>query len=145
MITLAELHPDKALADLLQGKVSIAISSKQNRIVKVYAQGERPNVNLSDEFIEILPNGLIRAMTEPMGVYRGNLALMFYCKAQSNSTAKSNRINSMLSQVESLTHYKHNGKFLFKINANNLITPLSYNASTGYTTTTINIEWHTTE
>ena len=84
-------------------------------------------------------------MTKPMGVYRGNLAVTLYCKAQSNGTAKENRMNSMLSQVESLVNHKSNGKFFFEINPSNVITPMTYNLATGYTTLTINIEWNTTE
>lgn len=145
MITLAELHPDKALEALLEGNVSIAISSSESRIAEVYRQGERPNTDLGDEFIDVLPNGVVRAMTKPMGVYRGNLALTLYCKAQSNGTAKENRINSMLSQVESLVNCKSSGKFFFEINPSNVITPMTYNSATGYTTITINIEWNTTE
>lgn len=145
MITLSELHPDKALEALLQDNVSIAISASESRIAEVYRQGERPNTNLGDEFIDVLPNGVVRAMTKPMGVFRGNLALTIYCKAQSNGTAKENRINSMLSQVESLVNCKASGKFFFKIIPSNAITPMTYNSATGYTTITINIEWNTTE
>lgn len=145
MITLAELHPDKALEALLQGNVSIAISASDSRIAEVYRQGERPNTDLGDEFIDVLPNGVVQAMTKPLGVYRGNLAVTLYCKAQSDGTAKFNRINSMLSQVESLANYKSSGKFFFKITPSNVITPMTYNSATGYTTMTINIEWNTTE
>lgn len=145
MITLAELHPDKALETLLQGNVSIAISASESRIAEVYRQGERPNTDLGDEFIDVLPNGVVQAMTKPLGVYRGNLAVTLYCKAQSDGTTKFNRINSMLSQVESLANYKSSGKFFFKITPSNVITPMTYNSATGYTTMTINIEWNTTE
>jgi hypothetical protein len=145
MITLAELHPDKALEALLKGNVSIAISASESRIAEVYRQGERPNTDLGDEFIDILPNGVVQAMTKPLGVYRGNLAVTLYCKAQSDGTVKFNRINSMLSQVESLVNCKSSGKFFFKITPSNVITPMTYNSATGYTTITINIEWNTTE
>ena len=145
MIPLSQLQPDKALKDLLDGNVSIAISSSESRIAEVYRQGERPNTDLGGEFIDVLYNGTIRAMTKPMGVYRGNLAVTLYCKAQSDGTAKFNRINSMVSQVESLVNCKSSGKFFFEINPSNVITPMTYNSATGYITMTINIEWNTTE
>lgn len=145
MIKLSELHPDKALEMLLEGNVSIEISEEESRVALIYRQGERPNTDLGDEFIEILPNGVVRAMTKPMGVYRGNLAVILYCKAQSDGTAKENRINSMLSQLESLVNCKSSSKFFFEINPSNVITPISYNSATGYTTMTLNVEWHTTE
>jgi hypothetical protein len=145
MITLSQLHPDKALKDLLDGNVEIAISSSESRIAKVYGQGERPNTNLGDEFIDVLYNGTIRAMTKPMSVYRGNLAITMYCKAQSDGTSKSNRLNSMLSQVESLVNNKASGKYFFEIPSSNVIIPASYNSATGYTTIVVNIEFRTTE
>ena len=145
MIKLSELHPDKALETLLEGNVSIEISEEESRVALIYRQGERPNTDLGDEFIEVLPNGVVRAMTKPMGVYRGNLAVILYCKAQSDGTVKFNRINSMLSQLESLVNCKSSGKFFFEINPSNVITPISYNSATGYTTMTLNVEWHTTE
>lgn len=145
MITLSQLHPDKALKDLLDGNVEIAISSSESRIAKVYGQGERPNTNLGDEFIDVLYNGTIRAMTKPMSVYRGNLAITLYCKAQSDGTSKSNRLNSMLSQVESLVNNKASGKYFFEIPSSNVIIPASYNSATGYTTIVVNIEFRTTE
>lgn len=145
MILLSELHPDVALKSLLEGNVSIAISDDESRIADIYRQGERPNVDLSDEFIEILPNGVIQSMVKPMGLYRGNLAVMIYCKAQSDGTAKFNRINSILGQVERLVHCKSNGKYFFEINLANLITPFTYNSSTGYTSMILNVSWNTTE
>lgn len=145
MISLSQLEPDKALKDLLDGKVEIAISSSESRIAKVYRQGERPNIDLGDEFIDVLYNGTIRAMTKPMGVYRGNLAITLYCKAQSDGTAKFNRITSMLKQVELLVNNKASGKYFFAIPLNNIITPMSYNAATGYMTMVVNIEYRTTE
>ena len=145
MITLADLNPDQALEILLEDNVTIAVSASESRVAEVYRQGERPNTDLGDEFIEVLPNGVIRAMTKPMGVVRGNLAVTLYCKAQSNGTAKFNRIKSMLSQVESLVNAKSSGVFFFEINPSNVITPMTYNSATGYTTMTINVEWNTTE
>lgn len=145
MIRLKDLQPDQALKDLLDGKITIDVSANESRIAKVYKQGERPNTNLGDEFVEILHNGVIRSMTKPFGYYRGNLAITLYCKAQSDGTAKSNRISSMLSQIEALTSSKPSGKFFFAINEDNIITPISVNATTGYATIVLNIAWHTTE
>lgn len=145
MIRLKDLQPDQALKDLLDGKITIDVSANESRIAKVYKQGERPNTNLGDEFVEILHNGVIRSMTKPFGYYRGNLAITLYCKAQSDGTAKFNRINSMLSQLETLVNGKSSGKFFFDINEDNIITPISVNATTGYATIVLNIAWHTTE
>lgn len=145
MIRLEDLQPDQALKTLLEGKIEIALSEDNSRIAQIYKQGERPSTIAGDEFIEILHNGVIRSMTKPFGFYRGNLAIMLYCKAQSNGVAKFNRINSMLNQVESLCNGKSSGKFFFAINEDNIITPVSINSTTGYATIVVNIAWHTTE
>lgn len=144
-MNIKDLQPDKALKDLLDGKVEIALSATESRIAKVYKQGERPNTDLGDEFIDILYNGAIRSVTKPLGLYRGNLAITLYCKAHTDGTAKDKRINSMLSQVESLSNGKVNGKFFFEVNEDNIITPITINATTGYATMVVNITWHTTE
>jgi hypothetical protein len=145
MIPLSELQPDKALKDLIDDNIFIALSPSESRIAEVYRQGERPNTDLGDEFIDVLYNGAIRAMTHPLGAYRGNLAVTLYCKAQSDGTAKFNRIYSMLRQVELLVKGKSSGKYFFTITPNNVITPMSYNSATGYMMMVINIEFHTTE
>jgi hypothetical protein len=144
-MNIKDLQPDQALKDLLDGKVEIALSASESHIAKVYKQGERPNTDLGDEFIGILYNGVIRSMTKPLGVYRGNLSITLYCKAQTDGTAKFNRMNSMVSQVEALSKNKSSGAFFFEINEDNIITPISINATTGYATTTLNIAWHTNE
>jgi hypothetical protein len=145
MKTLKDLQPDQALKDLLDGKITIELSESESRIAKVYGQGERPNINLGDEFIDILYNGTIRSMTKPLGVYRGNLAISLYCKAQTDGVAKLNRINSMLSQVEALSNGKVSNGFFFEVNEDNIITPISVNPTNGYANTVLNINWHTTE
>ena len=145
MIPLSQLQPDKALKDLIDDNIFIALSPSESRIAKVYRQGERPIDDVGEEFIDVLYNGAIRAMTKPLGAYRGNLAVTLYCQAQSDGTAKFNRINSMVRQVELLVNDKVSGKFYFTITPNNVITPISYNSTTGYMMMVMNVEFHTTE
>jgi hypothetical protein len=142
-MNIKDLQPDQALKYLLDNRIAIALSVEESRIAKVYKQGERPNIDLGDEFVDILHNGVIRAMTKPLGMYRGNLAVVLYCKAQTDGTIKSNRIDSMFSQVALLCNGKSSGRFFFEINEDNIITPISVNATTGYATLTLNIAWHT--
>ena len=144
MMILSDLHPDRALKKILENKVAIDISSLETRIASIYCQGERPNTDLEDEFIEVLFNGTIRAMAHPLGVYKGNLAITLYCKSQSNGVSKLNRIDSMVKQVEALINYKSKDNIYFEINPNNVITPIIYNEATGYTTMTLNVEFKST-
>lgn len=144
-MTLAELTPDTALKTLLDGNVSVQTSETESYALKVYGQDERPNMNLDDEFIEIYSNGVIQSLTKPHGVYRGNLALVVYVRANSDGTAKKNRTRQVLEQVEQLVSDKSQGGFFFEFDASNVITPTTTSQTTGYATTVLNISWHTTE
>ena len=145
MNKVSSLAPDKALASLIEDEISVEISAEDSRIVPIYRQGSHPSTETPDEFIEVLHNGVIRAMTQPLGLFRGNLAVVVYCKTFANGTAKFARIESMMTQIESLVDGKESDKIYFEVDSDNLITPVTYDAETGYSIVILNIEWHTTE
>lgn len=138
----SELAPDKALANLLDGKVVIQTSPTQSRKIKVYAQAEQPQDGLSDEFVSIFYNGTLRSRTKPLGIIRGNLALTIYCKSNSDGTAKRNRIDSMVEQIVKLVNCKSKAGFFFELDVANIITPTTVNLTNGYATTILNVVWH---
>lgn len=144
MSTLASLTPDTALKALLNGNVSVQTSATASYILKVYGQGERPNTDLDDEFIEIYNNGVVQSLTRPYGLFTGNLALVIYIRANSDNTAKKNRTRQVLEQVEALVSCKTQDGYFFEFTLDNVITPTTTDISTGYATTVLNIEWHTT-
>lgn len=145
MSTIATLAPDKALVSLIEGKISVNLSSTESRIVPVYRQGGRPNTVEDEEFIDVLHNGVIKAITRPLGAYKGNLAVAIYCKAFDDGTAKFNRIESIMVQLEALVSFRYGSEIYFEVDNNNLITPLTYDAESGYSIVILNIEWHTTQ
>lgn len=145
MNKVSNLAPDKALAALIDGEITVELSATDSRTVPIYRQGSRPSVDAPEEFIEVLHNGIIRAMTHPLGVFRGNLAVVVYCKAFANGTAKFDRIESIMGQLEGLVDGKESGKVYFEVDSDNLITPVTYDAESGYSIVILNIEWHTTE
>ena len=57
MTSIANLNPDVALAALLDGKVSVQTSKTKSHTIKVYADEERPNKGVGDEFIDVEWNG----------------------------------------------------------------------------------------
>jgi hypothetical protein len=140
---IKDLNPNQALKDLLIGKVNITLSESESRTVAIYKQGERPNVDLGDEFIDVLNNGIISSTTKPFGMFKGNLAVTLYCKANADGTAKLKRINSMLSQVESLVKDKKSGDYFFEFVPNNVITPITVDSTSGYAILVVNISWYT--
>lgn len=139
-MTVEELNPDVALKALLDGKVTVDADAK---IVKVYAQGEQPNVGVDGDYITVLNNGVIRSLTNPMGLFEGKLALSIHCKLNSNRTIKLNRIRKLVAQCVRLAEGKTSQGFFFRLDPTNVITPPTPNDTTGYATTALNVAWHT--
>jgi hypothetical protein len=137
MAKLSEIEADLALKSLLTGKIAT-----DKDVLKVYGQYEQPNSGLDDDFIRIYYNGNIRSRTYPIGVFDGNLALQLFCKCNNDGTAKRNRIRRLLAEVETYVDRKRNQGYTFKLSATP-ITPVTVDTTTGYSTTTLNIEWHT--
>ena len=139
----SEIRPDLALKKLLDGNIILQKSETEFADVKVYAQGERPNDGLDSEFVEILLNGSIRSVTKPMGLLRGSIALAVYVKAYDDGSVFQYRVDALLKLIEEKVSLSGFGNYFFEINPNNIITPTTVNVTTGYSTTILNIEWHT--
>lgn len=139
---LSEITPDITIAKMLNGNVKVQISAKSSRKVKAYAQAEQPQDVTDEEFITIMNNGVVESKTQKLGFLKGNLALTIYCKTNPNSTAKRNRINSMIEQCVNLINCQSNGGFYFELDATNVITPTTVNLTNGYATTVLNVKWH---
>ena len=139
----SEIRPDIALKKLLEGNLILQRSETDFADVKVYAQGERPNDGLDSEFVEILLNGSVRSLTKPIGVLRGNLALVVYVKTYDDSSVFQYRVDALLKLIEEKVSPSTSENYFFEINPDNIITPTTVNVTTGYSTTILNIEWHT--
>ena len=88
MTSPANINPDVVLAALLDRKVSVQTSATESYAIRAYADEERPNKGVADEFIDIEWNGSARSLTRPLGLFRGNLALVIWCKARADGRAK---------------------------------------------------------
>ena len=137
-MTLAELTPDMALKALLDGKVKAGAKA-----LKVYAQGEQPNTGADAEYISIQWNGSARSRSQRLGVYQGQIALIINCKLYSNATVNTIRVTKIIGQLQGLIHRKRSNGFVFTFNPMNVITPTTPNLTNGYSTTTLNVDWHT--
>lgn len=139
-MAIADIQPDIALKSLLKGKV-MALDEDGNKLtLKVFADGEHGNMDTDDEYIEILYNGNPNDVTLDMESWNGNLALYLRCRLQSDTKIKTNRMRSMLRQIEPLIHRKHAKGYFFKFTSNP-ITPPQRDYSTNYAYTAYNIEW----
>lgn len=144
-MTLADLTPDVALAALLNEKVEVQTSATSKYAIKAYEQAKMPNKGLADEFLTVQSNGVINSWTNPIGQFKGNLALTLYCKANADGTAKTARLKQMVAQCGELVDRKTSQGFFFEFDPANVITPTTVNLTTGYATKTLNVAWHTTD
>lgn len=146
MSTIADLNPDVALAALLDGKVSVQTSATQSHTIRAYADEERPNKNLADEFIDVEWNGGAQSLTEDPALFRGNLMLTIWCKAQTDGRAKKKLVKQIVAQIaDAIYRVPTSGGYYFRFDPTNVITPTTTNLTTGYSTTILNVEWHTTD
>ena len=139
----SEIRPDIALKKLLEGNLILQRSETDFVDVKVYAQGERPNDGLDSEFVEILLNGSIRSVTKPIGLLKSIIALAIYVKTYDDGSVFQYRVDSLLKLIEEKVSNVVSGDYFFEINLDNIITPTTVNVTTGYSTTVLNIQWHT--
>lgn len=139
----SEIRPDLALKTLLDGQIVLRKSATESVVIDMYAQGERPNTGLASEFVEILFNGAVRSLTKPIGVLRGNVVVSVYVKSYEDGSVFQYRVDSIMKQIEEKVSNAMAGNYFFEINPDNIITPTTTNIASGYSTTILNIEWHT--
>lgn len=139
----SEIRPDLALKTLLDGQIVLRKSATESVVIDVYAHGERPNAGLASEFVEILFNGAVRSLTKPIGVLRGNVVVSVYVKSYEDGSVFQYRVDSIMKQIEEKVSSKESDGYFFEINPDNIITPTTTNIASGYSTTILNIEWHT--
>lgn len=145
MSTLANLTPDIVLAALLDKVVTVQTSETESHVIRAYADEDKPNVGLGDEFIEVDWNGSARSLTRPIGVFRGNLALSIYVKTQTDGRAKKKLVRQIIAQCEELVNGKVSDGFYFEFDPMNVITPTTVNLTIGYSTTVLNVSWRVTD
>lgn len=143
-MSIASIEPDAALAEVLNDNVIVDTSGNAKRTVRAYPSRMHPNTDLPHEYIIVYPNGVIQSVTKPIGLYRGNLAVAIYVETQSNGTIKQHRIRQIIEQCEAMVNEQSYGGFHYELDPANVITPTTTNISTGYSTTILNVSWHTT-
>lgn len=143
-MSIARLNPDVVLAEVLTDNMIVNTTPTKTRTIKAFAANEQPNNKLPDEYISVYQNGVTQSVTKPIGLYKGNLALAIFVKTHSNGTIMHNRIQQIMEQCEAMVNeHSYNG-FYYELDPMNVITPTTTNVSTGYSTTILNVSWHTT-
>lgn len=144
MTEISKINPDVALASLFNDKVSVQTSANESHTIKAYGEGERPNKGLGDEFLEVSWNGNARMITCPNGLYCGSLLLAIYVKTYPDGRANKIVTEHIIAQCQQLANNVSRNGFFFTLDAANVITPLTVNLTTGYSTKCLNVEWRTT-
>lgn len=142
---IANLTPDIVLANLLDNHIEVQTSATDSHKIRAYADEERPNKGLGDEFIDVDWNGSAVSLTERPALFKGDLMLTIWCKAQTDGRAKKKLVRQIISQVELLVDLKTVQGFLFRFDPTRVITPTTTSLTTGYSTTILNVEWHVTD
>lgn len=145
MSVVSKLNPHGVFAETLDGKVEVHTSASASHTIRAYKNAKQPNKGLGDEFIVVQKNGVTHAKVRPLGIFSGTLAVIVYCKLQTDNTAKENRIEEILGQIEDAANSKVHGDYYFEIDADNVLQDTTPNTTSGYSTTAINVEWRTTE
>lgn len=145
MTSIADLNPDVALAALLDGKVTVRTSATQSHTIRAYDDESRPNKGVGDEWVDVEWNGGAQSLTEDPALFKGNLMLTIWCKAQTDGRAKKKLVKQIVAQIAPLVHLAVAGGYVFRFDPTNVITPTTTNLTTGYSTTILNVEWHTTD
>lgn len=143
-MSIANLNPDVVLAEVLNDNVIVNTSATKTRTIKAFPANKQPNKDLPKEYLNVYQNGIVQSRTKPIGLYYGNLALAIFVETQSDGTAKTQRIKQIMEQCEAMVNEQSYGGFYFELDPANVITPTTTNISTGYSTTILNVEWHTT-
>ena len=141
MSTIADIAPDIVLAKLLDNKIKVQTSATQSHTIRTYDDESRPNKGVGDEWVDVEWNGVARSLTDDPALFRGNLLLTVWVKAQPDSRAKKKIVRQIVSQIAPLVHLAVAGGYVFRFDPSQVITPTTTNLTTGYSTTILNVEW----
>ena len=141
MSTIADIAPDIVLAKLLDNKIKVQTSATQSHTIRTYDDESRPNKGVGDEWVDVEWNGVARSLTDDPALFRGNLLLTVWVKAQPDGRAKKKIVRQIVSQIAPLVHLAVAGGYVFRFDPSQVITPTTTNLTTGYSTTILNVEW----
>lgn len=143
MISISSIHPDRELRTLLTGRIVVGKSGGGTEPVTVYSDWERPTNKLPNDFIIIYVNGNIEGVGPKANYAAGYLAVSLYCKLNDDGSIKASRIDKILEQFDKIVEGAKTENYFFRYDAERYITPTTPNQTSGYSTTTLNLTWHT--
>lgn len=143
MIHAADINPDVELRDFLQGRIVVGKAGGGTAPVTVYGDWERPTNNLPDDFVVIFINGNIGGFGSKVNYADGYLMVNLYCKLNDDGSVKKNRVKNILKQFDTIVEKAKTQNFFFKFDMERFAAPTTPNQTSGYSTTSLNLMWHT--
>ena len=143
MIHPSHIQPDVELRDYLTGQITVG-SGTTAQEVKVYSDWERPTNELPTDFIVIYINGDVEGVGMDTPFARGYLMVSLYCKLNDDGSVKKNRVRKILEKFDLLVEKAITENYHFEYDASRFITPTTPNQTSGYSVTSLNLRWTTT-
>ena len=137
----SSVEPDVTLRDALTGQITVGANADP---VKVYGDWERPTNGVPDDFVVVFLNGDIGGVGMRTDYADGNLMVSLYCKMNDDGSVKKNRIKKILEQFDLKVINRTVGEYFYTYDSPRFITPTTPNQTSGYSVTTLNLRWHTT-
>lgn len=144
MMHPSSIQPDVELRDFLQGRVSVGTPDGSLTPVAIYGDWEKPTNDVPDDFLIVMNNGDIGGVGMDINFAQGYVAVSLYCKLNADGTVKKNRITKILDQFDNIIERRNTGTYFFRYAVPQFITPTTPNITSGYSITTLNLIWHTT-
>lgn len=143
-LSLISMKPDVELAEYLTGRISVVTGPGETADVVVYSDGERPTNGVANDFIDIFLNGGINGIAYDADFARGNIGVSLYCKMNDDGTVKKNRVERLLDQFYKIVNRCLTEHYYYEYDFPMFLTPTTPDYSSGYSVTTINLRWHST-
>lgn len=144
MLKPSLIEPDVELRNYLQNKIVVGLAGGGTAKVPVYGDWERPINDFPTDFLVVMMNGTVEGVGMDTDYARGYVMVSLYSKMRDDGSIKKNRISKILAQFDELIERRLTPNYFFEYDAQRFITPTTPNQSSGYSVTTLNIKWHTT-
>lgn len=124
--------------------IHVGLAGGGQRVVAVFGDWEKPTNEVPDDFLIIMNNGDIGGLGMDINYAAGYVAVSLYCKLNDDGTVKKNRITKILEQFDSVIERLRTPDYFYRYASPQFITPTTPNITSGYSITTLNLIWHTT-
>lgn len=146
MMNPSLIQPDAELRDYLAESIGISVQTPDGvkQPITIYRDWERPTNTLPTDFIVIYINGEVEGVGVDTEFAKGYLMVSLYSKMNDDGSVKINRIQNILSQFDDIFDHLVTEHYHYEYDVDRFITPTSPNQTSGYSVTTLNLKWHTT-